>query len=178
FDGSSTTTGGGARIILQSPDNVSTQLAYKLDFFCSNNKAEYEALILGMLSAIEKGAKSIATKGDSKLIIKKMTGEYGIKEPALAEYISVAQDLTKEFTKITLEHVPRIENKYADALVTIASKVIMENQNEALFTIKKREGRLKEIKMENNEEKDEDDWRNSIMMKLQYPINANLKMLK
>ncbi|GAV71733.1 RVT_3 domain-containing protein, partial [Cephalotus follicularis] len=119
----------GAGIILQSLDNVSTQLAYKLDFFCSNNETEYEASILGMLLAMEKGTKMIVVKGDSKLIIKQMIGEYGIKELALAEY--------RRIVKITLEHVPRTENKYTDTLATTASKVIMENQNEALLTITK-----------------------------------------
>ncbi|GAV88924.1 RVT_3 domain-containing protein [Cephalotus follicularis] len=107
FDGSSTATEGGAGIILQSSDNVSNQLAYKLKFFCYNNEVKYEELIPRMISAMEKGTKSVVIKGDSKLIIKKMASDYSIKEPALAEYRSIAQDLSKEFSKITLKHVPR-----------------------------------------------------------------------
>ncbi|GAV83179.1 RVT_3 domain-containing protein, partial [Cephalotus follicularis] len=168
----------GLGIILQSPDNVSTQLAYKFDFFCSNNEVEYEALILGMLTAMKKGAKSVIVKGDSKLIIKQMTGEYGIKEPVLAEYRSIAQDLPKKISKITLGHVPRTENKNEGYLATMASKVIMESQNEALFTIKRRERCAQNIKTKDkNEEKTETDWRNAILKKLQNPINAELKMI-
>ncbi|KAK9911758.1 hypothetical protein M0R45_035649 [Rubus argutus] len=59
FDGSSTTTGGGAGIVLTSPTGESTALSFKLNFPCTNNMAEYEGLIIGLSTAQEMGVKNI-----------------------------------------------------------------------------------------------------------------------
>ncbi|KAL0461265.1 UNVERIFIED_CONTAM: hypothetical protein Slati_0014100 [Sesamum latifolium] len=47
-DGSSTTQGSGAGIIITSPQGEDMEFAIKFDFNALNNKAEYEALVLGM----------------------------------------------------------------------------------------------------------------------------------
>jgi ribonuclease HI len=43
--------------------------SYKLTFECTNNMVEYEALILGLKVLKELGAKRIAVRKDSELII-------------------------------------------------------------------------------------------------------------
>ncbi|XP_075507377.1 uncharacterized protein LOC142544201 [Primulina tabacum] len=45
FDGSSTETAAGAGIVITSPRGVKTALSFNLDFPCTNNQAEYEALV-------------------------------------------------------------------------------------------------------------------------------------
>jgi hypothetical protein len=47
-DGSWGTFGAGAAAILVAPSKVRTCYAIKLDFNCTNNIAEYEALLLGL----------------------------------------------------------------------------------------------------------------------------------
>ena len=46
-DGSWGTFGAGAAAVLVAPSKVKTCYAAKLDFSCTNNIAEYEALLLG-----------------------------------------------------------------------------------------------------------------------------------
>ena len=46
-------------------------LLYKLDFKVSNKKAEYEAIILGLMAVINIGASRLCVKGDSKLEVNK-----------------------------------------------------------------------------------------------------------
>jgi hypothetical protein len=46
-DGSWGTFGAGAAAVLVAPSKVKTCFAVKLDFSCTNNIAEYEALLLG-----------------------------------------------------------------------------------------------------------------------------------
>ncbi|XP_068338865.1 uncharacterized protein [Pyrus communis] len=48
FDGSSTSTSAGVDIVIQSPDHYRWYFSLKLDFSCTNNQAEYEALIIGL----------------------------------------------------------------------------------------------------------------------------------
>ncbi|KAK9912139.1 hypothetical protein M0R45_036012 [Rubus argutus] len=67
FDGSSTTT-GEVGIILTSPTEESTTLSFKLNFPYTNNMAEYEALIIGLPTTQEMGAKNIKIIGDSNLV--------------------------------------------------------------------------------------------------------------
>nr|XP_028949148.1 uncharacterized protein LOC114821290 [Malus domestica] len=48
FDGSSTSSSAGVGIVIQSPNHDRSYFSLKLDFECTNNQAEYEALIIGL----------------------------------------------------------------------------------------------------------------------------------
>jgi hypothetical protein len=48
YDGSWGTFGAGAGVVLVAPSKVRTCYAARLDFSCTNNIAEYEALLLGL----------------------------------------------------------------------------------------------------------------------------------
>ncbi|KAG5552838.1 hypothetical protein RHGRI_010819 [Rhododendron griersonianum] len=123
FDGSSTAKGGGAGVVLTAPSGGKIPLSYKLDFHCSNNEAEYEALILGLMAALNCGITLLCVKGDSKLVVRQTNGEYAIRKPPLASYRTIVQRLTSKFDALCLEHAPRSENRHPDALATLASKV-------------------------------------------------------
>ena len=65
FDGAVGREGVGAGVWIDPP-KVGTKLcSYKLDFNCTNNMAEYEALILGLKTLKELGARRIVVHGDS-----------------------------------------------------------------------------------------------------------------
>jgi hypothetical protein len=60
-----------------NPPKVGTKLfSYKISFDCTNNIAEYEALILGLRTLKELGAKRIVVHGDCDLIINQIKGIY------------------------------------------------------------------------------------------------------
>ena len=48
FDGSHSNEGNGVGIILVSPIGKNHNLSYRLEFSCSNNATEFEALLLGI----------------------------------------------------------------------------------------------------------------------------------
>ena len=56
-DGSSNQLGSGAGVILEGPNGVLIEQSLRFAFKASNNQAEYEALIAGILLAKEMGAK-------------------------------------------------------------------------------------------------------------------------
>ena len=70
FDGSSTEKLVGAGVVITSPFSTKTALSFTLDFECTNNQAEYEALIIGLEILQDLGAKEVLIIGDSQLVIK------------------------------------------------------------------------------------------------------------
>ncbi len=92
----------------------------------TNNFAEYEAVIraFGELSALIPSSKragvEVTVKMDSELVVKQMRGEYKVKHPVLKEqYARLVQELGA-FGTVTFTHVPRAQNKDADALANAA----------------------------------------------------------
>ncbi|KAH9308573.1 hypothetical protein KI387_036484, partial [Taxus chinensis] len=70
FDGACSKVGNGAGIVLVSPNLEEFLFSFKLNFECTNNIAEYEALLLGLRIAWKYGVKDIFAKGDSELVVK------------------------------------------------------------------------------------------------------------
>ncbi|XP_058786881.1 uncharacterized protein LOC131661365 [Vicia villosa] len=63
FDGSTHKDGSGFGILLISPDGIPTKLKYRIEEpLCSNNEAEYEALIAGLEALLELGATRVEIK--------------------------------------------------------------------------------------------------------------------
>lgn len=114
-------------VILYDLDGVSTSLSFKFDFPCSNNVAEYEALLLGLIPALKLGVKKFQVQGDSKSF-EQVNKEFALKEVALVEYRTVVQKLIKSFSSIQFEHIPPAQNKHADALAALTSKVDIRDE--------------------------------------------------
>jgi hypothetical protein len=60
-------------------------------------------------------------RGDSKLIIMKIKGEYATKHPRIRAYRIVVLDALQFFTEIDLQVMPRGQNILADGLATSAA---------------------------------------------------------
>jgi ribonuclease HI len=68
-DGSWGTFGAGAAAVLVAPLKVRTCYVAKLDFSCTNNIAEYEALLLGLRKLRAMGIRRAILKTDSQVIL-------------------------------------------------------------------------------------------------------------
>lgn len=62
------------------------ELYFRLEFPCSNNLPEYEALVIGLVSPWQMGIKKLGVQGDSKLFIEQISGEFSLKESTLTSY--------------------------------------------------------------------------------------------
>lgn len=119
---------------------------------CTNNEAEYEALIAGLELALKKGIRQIRVYGDSQLIISQVTGEYRVLKPELVKYHQKAVELTKEIPEITYEKISRATNGKADALARLAKELCDPEDTEVHVTIINRRPLVPYF----GEEKDED----------------------
>jgi len=97
MDGSSNQQGSGAGVVFEGPNGVLIEQALRFAFKASNNQAEYEALIAGMLLAKEMGAQSLLAKSDSQLVTGQVTGEYQAKDPQMAAYLRYVEVLKGAF---------------------------------------------------------------------------------
>jgi ribonuclease HI len=86
----------------------------------TNNRAEYEALIRGLEVARNRGFDAVELRGDSELIVKQVTGEYDVNEPALRERRVRVHELLGAFEDWNIAHVPRAANERADELASAA----------------------------------------------------------
>jgi probable phosphoglycerate mutase len=86
----------------------------------TNNVAEYRGLIAGLTAAAELGARRVAVRMDSKLVVEQMKGTWQVKNPALRELARQASALRPRFDEVTFEWIPRERNKHADRLANEA----------------------------------------------------------
>ncbi|XP_026459141.1 uncharacterized protein LOC113359776 [Papaver somniferum] len=173
FDGSSHGHKGGAGVVLITPDDELISKAFKLDFPCTNNAAEYETFLLGLKIARNLGARNVEVKGDSRFLIQQTLGEFSVKEPTLAAYRDKFQRLIEEFDNVSLAHTGRTSNRHADALTTLASSMQMINVTEETITVIK--NTIPSTWFEDVIFEDADDWRRPILNDLkQQPEDRQL----
>ena len=65
FDGSKSKEGAGAGCVLIDPAGNKTLIACRLEFECTNNIDEYEALLQGLRKALDLKIKNLIVFGDS-----------------------------------------------------------------------------------------------------------------
>ena len=87
FDGACSKEGPGAGITISTPYHIEQpSFSYKFYFSCTNNIAEYEALILGLQILKKMQAKKVYIYGDSKLVLRQVIGTYQAKHPRMRDY--------------------------------------------------------------------------------------------
>jgi len=112
FDGASRTGPqgniiAGVGVVLFSSQNYIIPSAFSLTELCSNNVAEYNALLIGMQIADELGVKNLEAYGDSKLIVNQVRREYEVRHEDLVPYHNATIYMAEKFKNFYIDHVPR-----------------------------------------------------------------------
>jgi len=102
FDGSVHKKRAGAGVILIDPSGSQVKYVVHLGFEATNNMAEYEALIFGLMAALSLRVRQLLVKGDSQLVIKQVRGECSCNNPQLAAYLIHVRKLEKYFVALEL----------------------------------------------------------------------------
>jgi ribonuclease HI len=100
--------GAIAFIITDSKGNLLKEHAQFIGM-CTNNIAEYRALIAGLKEAGKISGGEIACFSDSQLMINQMRGEYKVKKGHLKELFDEAKTLERRFRKAEYVNVRRTD---------------------------------------------------------------------
>ena len=122
FDGGSRGNPGpaGIGVVVRAEDGTQLVTLGRFIGRATNNVAEYRALITALQKARELGARRVAVRGDSELVVKQMKGEYRVKNEALRDLYDEAQSLLRQFEHATIDHNYRNRNALADKLANLA----------------------------------------------------------
>jgi len=115
--------GGAGAVITDDRENVVWEGKEYLGH-CTNNIAEYRALIMGLNGALDNGYKNLEVYLDSELLAKQINGSYRVKNENLKILMKDIRGLLASFDSVAVRHVPRLHNSHADRL---ANRAIDEN---------------------------------------------------
>ncbi len=86
----------------------------------TNNVAEYTGLLRALALAEELGAEEVALLLDSMLVVEQLRGRWRVRDARLAVLHAEALARLGRFRRWSARHVPRSENRAADALANEA----------------------------------------------------------
>jgi ribonuclease HI len=121
FDGSHSNEGNGAGIILVSPAGKIHNLSYRLEFSCSNDVAEFKALLLGIENALNLGCGHLSVFGNSELVVNLIRKTCSPSNKLMEQYSQTVWALVSNLLSFNITHVRKELNSIADRLVVFAA---------------------------------------------------------
>jgi hypothetical protein len=76
FDGSACREGQGVGVVLVSPRGAIFEQSIHLEYYCTNNQAEYEAILLGLQILSSMGVKHVEAFSDSLFVVQQVAGMF------------------------------------------------------------------------------------------------------
>jgi hypothetical protein len=101
FDGSCSNEGNGAGIILYSLVGKIHNFSYRLEFACTNNITEFEALLLGIENAYNLDCGHLTILGDSELVVNLVCKIYSPSNKFMKRYTQVIWMLIQTYYYLT-----------------------------------------------------------------------------
>ncbi|XP_070013118.1 uncharacterized protein [Nicotiana sylvestris] len=128
FEGAAHRGEAGAGVVFVTSQGEVPPYSFLLTQLCSNNVAEYQSLILGLEMAVKMKRLQLQVFGNSQLVVNQLLGSYEVKKPELCPYHYYAKKLMGWLSDVTIQYVPRKQNKKADALAALASSLTLPDQ--------------------------------------------------
>ena len=120
-DGAANQRGSGVGIVLVSPERITIEKSFRLNFSATNNEVEYETLLRGMMMVQKMGGKAVKVFSDSKLVVGQVRGDLEARGSRMQEYLCQISSVQEKFEVFDLSHIPRSGNTHADLLATLAT---------------------------------------------------------
>ena len=93
INGAANQKGSGVGLVLVSPQRITIEKSLRLDFSVTNNKAEYEALLMGMTMVQKMDRKAVEMFSDSRLVVGQVKGEFEARDERMQGYLSQVRHL-------------------------------------------------------------------------------------
>lgn len=106
-------------VVIDPTGTVRHEISERLGM-ATNNVAEYRGLIAGLEAALALGARRVEVRMDSELLVRQAIGRYRVRNPGLIPLHNRVLALRRQFDEVVFRHVPRGENRRADALANQA----------------------------------------------------------
>ena len=119
--------GSGAGCVLIDPKKNKHFLSCRLEFECTNNTAEYEALVQGLRKTIELKVENLKVYGDNEIIVKQIRKQIHCISPHLKAYQNEVWDLLTNFYAFNIVSIPRLKNAAANLLAVSATRLVPTN---------------------------------------------------
>ena len=110
FDGSVCSNGQGVGIVYISPHGAVFEATCCLEYFCTNNQAEYEALLFGLEMLLAIGATHIEAFGDSLLVVQQISKVFQCFDESLNVYLDKCLDIISVLDCFSIAHMSRHDN--------------------------------------------------------------------
>jgi ribonuclease HI len=166
-DGSWGTFSVGAAAALVAPSKVKTCYAARLDFSCTNNIPEYEALLLGLRKLRAMKIRRAILKTDSQVISDHIDKSSKAKDPKLERYLDIVRRLEASFEGFSVKNILRGENEHAYLLAKSAAQGLPLPSEVFFETIKAPSAELMERAVLAISPVHSEDWRTEIISFLQ-----------
>ena len=62
-------------LVMVLPEKITIEKSLRLTFLATNNEADYEALLRGMMMVQKMGGKAVRVFSDSKLVVRQVRGD-------------------------------------------------------------------------------------------------------
>lgn len=115
-DGSSNQWAKGAGVLLRTPEGDTVECAVRLQFSTTNNKTEYEVVLLGIDLAKVVEATSVVVHFDLQVVVGHINDDYEAKGERMKKYLSMVKSKTGDGILIKFIQIPREENEQVDSL--------------------------------------------------------------
>jgi ribonuclease HI len=106
-------------VVIDPTGTVRHEISERLGM-ATNNVAEYRGLIAGLEAALALGARRVEVRMDSELLVRQAIGRYRVRNPGLIPLHNRVLALRRQFDEVVFRHIPRGENRRADALANQA----------------------------------------------------------
>jgi hypothetical protein len=110
FDSSPCREGQGVGVVLFSPRGAIFEQSFRLEYFCTNNRAEFEAILLGLQIHSFMGVKNVEAFDDSLLVVKQNVSVFQCFNRSLKAYLDNCFEIIALYDDFSVQHVSRDEN--------------------------------------------------------------------
>jgi ribonuclease HI len=121
FAGSTCKEGQCVGIVLILPRGAVFVQSVCLEYFCTNNQVEYDAIMLGLEAFSSMGVKHVETFGDSLLVLQQIPDTFQYLDGSLNAYLNKCLKNIALFDDFTVQHISMDENTVVNDLAQQAS---------------------------------------------------------